>query len=77
MKSEKAKEFIDKNEMATANLVDKDGCGWAVVGIYDAYKAVELAEKDARERICGERGNTESGCDCTDFFDFLRYYDNE
>lgn len=36
MKSEKAKEFIDKNEMATANLVDKDGCGWAVVGIYDA-----------------------------------------
>lgn len=85
MKSEKAKEFIDKNEMATANLVDKDGCGWAVVGIYDAYKAVELAEKDARERmkrafclqICGERGNTESGCECTDFFDFLRYYDNE
>ena len=48
-------------------------------------KAVELAEKDARERmkrafclqICGERGNTESGCECTDFFDFLRYYDNE
>lgn len=85
MKSEKAKEFIDKNEMAAANLVDKDGCGWAVVGIYDAYKAVELAEKDARERmkrafclqICGERGNTESGCECTDFFDFLRYYDNE
>ena len=85
MKSEKAKEFIDKNEMDAANLVDKDGCGWAVVGIYDAYKAVELAEKDARERmkrafclqICGERGNTGSGCECTDFFDFLRYYDNE
>lgn len=51
MKSEKAKEFIDKNEMDAANLVDKDGCGWAVIGIYDAYKAVELAEAEAKERM--------------------------
>lgn len=28
-------------------------------------------------QICGERGNTESGCKCTDFFNFLRYHDNE
>lgn len=54
MKSEKAKAFIDENETDAANLVDKDGCGWAVVGIYDAYRAVELAEQEAENRIRAE-----------------------
>lgn len=51
MKSKKTQEFINNNEMDAANLVDKNGCGWAVVSIYDAYEAVELAEQDAEERM--------------------------
>lgn len=53
--------------------------------LYDPLYLSARLESTCRERmnsafclqICGERGNTESGCKCTDFFDFLRYYDNE
>lgn len=51
MKSEKAEAYINDNEMDAANLVDKDGCGWAVIGIHYARRAVELAEQEAEERM--------------------------
>lgn len=51
MKSERAEAYINANEMDAAYLVDKDGCGWAVIGIYQARKAVELAEQDAEARM--------------------------
>ena len=51
MKSQKAKKFIDNNKMDAANLVDKDGFGWVVIGIYDAYRAVVRAEQDADDRM--------------------------
>mgnify|MGYP000146443774 CR=1 FL=1 len=82
MKSEKAKEFID-GCMDHLTVEMTDHAKWQLRAAMT--RAAELAEHDARERmkrafclqICGERGNTESGCECTDFFDFLRYYDNE
>lgn len=43
MKSERAEAYINANEMDAAYLVDKDGCGWAVIGIHQARKAVEIA----------------------------------
>lgn len=51
MKSERAEAYINANEMDAAYLVDKDGCGWAVIGIHQARKAVELAEQDAEARM--------------------------
>ena len=51
MKSERAEAYINANEMDAAYLVDKDGCGWAVIGIYQARKAVELAAQDAAARM--------------------------
>lgn len=51
MKSERAEAYINANEMDAAYLVDKDGCGWAVIGIHQARKAVELAEQEAEERV--------------------------
>ena len=51
MKSERAEAYIKGNEMDAAYLVDKDGCGWAVIGIHQARKAVELAEQDAEARM--------------------------
>lgn len=51
MKSERAEAYINANEMDAAYLVDKDGCGWAVIGIHQARKAVEIAEQEAEERI--------------------------
>lgn len=51
MKSERAEAYINANEMDAAYLVDKDGCGWAVIGIHQARKAVELAEHDAEARM--------------------------
>lgn len=56
MKSERAEAYINANEMDAAYLVDKDGCGWAVIGIYQARKAVELAEQDAEARMFGCSG---------------------
>lgn len=55
MKSERAEAYINANEMDAAYLVDKDGCGWAVIGIHQARKAVELAEQEAeiaKLKIC-------------------------
>lgn len=52
MKSKKAEAYINANEMDAADLVDKDGCGWAVIGIHQARRAVELAEQEAEERVC-------------------------
>lgn len=51
MKSKKAEEYIDENIYDAAELVDKDGCGMAVVRQYDAYRAVELAEKEMIEKV--------------------------
>nr|DAX37801.1 MAG TPA: hypothetical protein [Caudoviricetes sp.] len=51
MKSERAEAYINANEMDAAYLVDKDGCGWAVIGIHQARKAVEIAEQDAEARM--------------------------
>lgn len=51
MESQKAKKFIDENKMDAAHMVDKDGCGWVAVGVYDAYRAVVLAEQEAEERM--------------------------
>lgn len=51
MKSERAEAYINANEMDAAYLVDKDGCGWAVIGIHQARKAVELAEQEAEARM--------------------------
>lgn len=45
MKSEKAKEFIDKNEMDAANLVDKDGCGWGLLVFMMLTKPWNLPRK--------------------------------
>lgn len=39
MKSKKAEEYIDESTYDAAELVDKDGCGWAVVRRHDAYRA--------------------------------------
>lgn len=50
MKSKRAEEFIDENIYDAADLVDRDGCGWAVVGRHKAYHAVELAEEDMAEK---------------------------
>lgn len=50
MKSTRAEEYIDDNIYDAAECVDKDGCGWAVVKRSDAYRAVELAEKDLINR---------------------------
>ena len=51
MKSERAKAYINANDMDAVYLVDKDGCGWAVIGIHQARKAVELAEQEAEARM--------------------------
>lgn len=50
MKSKKAEKYIDDSICDAAELVDKDGCGWAVVGRYDAYRAIELAEEEMIEK---------------------------
>lgn len=91
MKSQKAKKFIDNNKMDAANLVDKDGFGWVVIGIYDAYRAVVLAEQDAEERmrekaieafcmdcICASDGKHCSfGDDCAVKVDFIQKLNEE
>lgn len=50
MKSKRAEEYIEDNVHDAADLVDRDGCGWAVVGRHKAYHAVELAEEDMAEK---------------------------
>lgn len=50
MKSERARDHIDDSIYDAADLVDKDGCGWAVVSRRDTIKAVELAEEDMIEK---------------------------
>lgn len=50
MKSKRAEEYIEYNVHDAADLVDRDGCGWAVVGRHKAYHAVELAEEDMAEK---------------------------
>lgn len=50
MKSKRAEDYIDENVHDAADLVDRDGCGWAVVGRHKAYHAVELAEEDMAEK---------------------------
>lgn len=77
--------------MDAANLVDKDGFGWVVIGIYDAYRAVVLAEQDAEERmrekaieafcmdcICASDGKHCSfGDDCAVKVDFIQKLNEE
>lgn len=91
MKSQKAKKFIDNNKMDAANLVDKDGFGWVVIGIYDAYRAVVLAEQEAEDRmrakaikafcmdcICASDGKHCSfGDDCAVKVDFIQKLNEE
>ena len=59
MKSKRAEEYIGESIYDAGDLVDKDGCGWAVVKRSDAYRAVELAEEDMVEKaeaaFCSER----------------------
>lgn len=59
MISKKAEEYIDENVYDAAELVDKDGCGCAVVRRHDAYRAVEIAEEEIVEKavvaFCSER----------------------
>lgn len=50
MKSKRAEEYIEDNVHDAADLVDRDGCGWAVVGRHKAYHAVEIAEEDMAEK---------------------------
>ena len=50
MKSKKAEEYIEDNVHDAADLVDRDGCGWAVVGRHYAYHAIEFAEEDMAEK---------------------------
>lgn len=50
MKSKRAEEYIDENVYDAAELVDKDGCGWAVVRRHDAYRAVEIVEEEMIEK---------------------------
>ena len=50
MKSKRAEEYIEDNVHDAADLVDRDGCGWAVVGRHKAYHAVEIAEKEMADR---------------------------
>lgn len=50
MKSKRAEEYIEDNVHDAADLIDRDGCGWAVVGRYKAYHAVELAEEEMAEK---------------------------
>jgi hypothetical protein len=50
MKSKRAGEYIEDNVHDAADLVDRDGCGWAVVGRHKAYHAVELAEAEMVEK---------------------------
>lgn len=50
MKSKRAEGYIEDNVHDAADLVDRDGCGWAVVGRHKAYHAVELAEEDMAEK---------------------------
>lgn len=50
MISKRAEEYIDENVYDADELVDKDGCGLAVVRQYDAYRAVELVEKEMVEK---------------------------
>lgn len=51
MKSKRAEEYIGESIYDAGDLVDKDGCGWAVVKRSDAYRAVELAEEDMVEKV--------------------------
>lgn len=50
MKSKRAEEYIDESIYDAAELVDKDGCGMAVVRRSDAYRAVEIAEEEMIEK---------------------------
>ena len=50
MKSKGAEEYIDESIYDAAELVDKDGCGMAVVRRSDAYRAVEIAEEEMIEK---------------------------
>lgn len=77
--------------MDAANLVDKDGFGWVVIGIYDAYRAVVLAEQEAEDRmrakaikafcmdcICASDGKHCSfGDDCAVKVDFIQKLNEE
>lgn len=62
MESQKAKKFIDENKMDAAHMVDKDGCGWVAVGVYDAYRAVVLAEREAEDRVIEEAIKAHRAC---------------
>lgn len=68
MKSKRSEEYIDENIYDAAELVDKDGCGMAVVKRSDAYRAVEIAEEEMIEKalaaatmIFWERNNLKAG----------------
>lgn len=50
MKSKRAEGYIDDNIYDAGDLVDKDGCGMAVVMERDAIRGVELAEEDMIEK---------------------------
>lgn len=50
MKSKRAEECIEDNVHDAADLVDRDGCGWAVVGRHYAYHAIDLAEEEMAEK---------------------------
>lgn len=50
MKSKRAKEYIGESIYDAAELVDKDGCGMAVVRRSDAYHAIEIAEDEMIEK---------------------------
>lgn len=50
MKSKRAEEYIEDNVHDAADLVDRDGCGWAVVGRHYAYHAIDLAEEEMVEK---------------------------
>lgn len=50
MKSKRAEEYIEDNIHDAADLVDRDGCGWAVVGRHNAYYAIDLAEEEMAEK---------------------------
>lgn len=50
MKSKRAEEYIEDNVHDAADLVDRDGCGWAVVGRHYAYHAIDLAEEEMAEK---------------------------
>lgn len=49
-KVKRAEGYIEDNVHDAADLVDRDGCGWAVVKRSDAYRAVELAEENMADK---------------------------